>query len=84
TLFHVIDSTSKLSGLDADDLAKANYQFIVTMRGLDASASQELRTRKVYNHEHVLWGRRYADILSTDDAGLITLDYLKFHETTPE
>ena len=84
TLFHVIDSTSKLSGLDADDLAKANYQFIVTMRGLDASASQELRTRKVYNHEHVLWGRRYADILSTDDAGLTTLDYRKFHETTPD
>ena len=84
TLFHVIDSTSKLYGLDADDLAKANYQFIVTMRGLDAVASQELRTRKVYTYDQILWGRRYADILSTDDAGLTTLDYRKFHETTEE
>ena len=81
TLFHVIDSSSKLYGLDADDLAKDDYQFIVTMRGLDASASQELRTRKVYNHEQILWGHRYADILSTDEAGVTILDYRKFHET---
>jgi inward rectifier potassium channel len=84
TLFHVIDTTSQLFGLNADDLAKGDYQFIVTMRGMDATSSQELRTRKTYNHEQILWGRRYADILTTDEAGLTTLDYSKFHETTPE
>ncbi|HEY5364563.1 MAG TPA: ion channel [Aestuariivirga sp.] len=84
TLFHVIDSSSKLYGLTADELAKDDYQFIVTMRGMDATASQELRTRKSYTHDQVLWGRRYTDILTTDEAGLTTLDYSKFHETTPE
>ncbi len=84
TLFHVIDTSSMLHGLTADDLADGDYQFIVTMRGMDATASQELRTRKSYTHDQVLWGRRYADILTTDEAGLTTLDYSKFHETTPE
>lgn len=81
TLFHVIDSTSKLYGLDAEDLSKGDYQFIVTVRGLDAIAAQELRTRKSYNHAEILWGKRYADILSTDKSGLTTLDYRQFHET---
>lgn len=84
TLFHVIDTTSQLYGLNADDLATGDYQFIVTLRGLDATSSQELRTRKTYNHEQIRWGHRYADILSTDEAGLTTLDYSKFHETTAE
>ena len=81
TLFHVIDSTSKLFGLDANALASGDYQFIVTLRGLDATAAQELRTRKIYTHDKVLWGKRYVDILSNDVEGVTTLDYRKFHET---
>ena len=81
TLFHVIDKESKLHGLTADDLAKGDYQFIVTLRGMDGTASQELRARKLYMNDKILWGRRYQDILTTDEAGVTTLDYRKFHET---
>jgi inward rectifier potassium channel len=84
TLFHVIDTTSKLHGLSAEDYAKADFQFIVTLRGIDESSAQELHDRKLYSHEQVLWGRRYSDILTTDESGLVTLDYRQFNESVAE
>jgi len=84
TLFHVIDAHSKLHELGANDLAKGDYQFIVTVRGIDEASAQELRDRRLYSHDQVLWGQRYADILSTDELGMTTLDYRKFNETVSE
>ncbi len=82
TLFHVIDATSKLHGLNADDLKAGNYQFIVTLSGRDESSAQELHDRKLYDNNQILWNRRYADILNTDAEGMTTLDYRRFNETT--
>ena len=81
TLFHVIDAESRLFGLTAEDMAAGNYQFIVTLKGSDGTATQELRARKSYGYDDLLWGRRYADILTTDKEGVTTLDYRHFHDT---
>jgi inward rectifier potassium channel len=83
TLFHAINKQSILYGLSAADLAEKNYQFILTIKGVDDTSSQELRARKAYGHEQVLWGRHYVDILEVGENG-ITLDYRKFNETRPD
>jgi inward rectifier potassium channel len=83
TLFHEINKKSMLYGLSAEDLAAKNYQFILTIKGVDDTSSQELRARNVYGHEQLLWGRQYVDILIRDN-GALTLDYRKFHDTQPD
>jgi inward rectifier potassium channel len=81
TLFHKIDSKSLLFDLNATSFEKQNYQLIVTIKGVDATSSQEMRARQIYGHEQVLWGHQYQDILSLSENGETTLDYRKFHET---
>ncbi len=84
TLFHEINTSSMLFDLTPEDLAEKNYQFILTIKGVDDTSSQELRARKTYGHEEILWGQHYVDILQVAEDGALTLDYRKFHETRPD
>ena len=81
TLYHTIDSTSPLYQLDADDLKAANAALVVVVSGYDVVAAQTIHARMSYDHNHIRFGRRYADILETFDDGRIRIDYSKFHET---
>ncbi len=84
TLFHVIDSTSPLDGLNADDLEAAKVNLVVVVSGYDVVAAQTIHARMSYDHTHIRFGQRYADILETLGDGRIRIDYSKFHETLDE
>jgi inward rectifier potassium channel len=84
TLFHVIDSTSPLDGLNADDLKEAKVSLVVVVSGYDVVAAQTIHARKSYDHSDIRFGQRYADILETLDDGRIRIDYGKFHDTLDE
>ncbi len=81
TLFHEINDKSLLYGLTPKDLAAAEYFFILTIKGVDETSSQDLRARKSYTFEQILWDHRYADILTPGENGALTLDYRKFQKT---
>jgi inward rectifier potassium channel len=84
TLFHVIDSTSPLDGLNADDLEAAKVSLVVVVSGYDVVAAQTIHARMSYDHTHIRFGQRYADILDTLEDGRIRIDYSKFHDTLDE
>jgi inward rectifier potassium channel len=84
TLFHTIDKSSMLHNLTAKDLVRDNYQFIVSINGVDDTSSQELRARKSYVHEHLKWGHQFVDIIVVDADGTVSLDYRKFNTTHAE
>jgi inward rectifier potassium channel len=84
TLYHVIDSTSPLYGLDAEDLKAAQVSLVVVVSGYDIVAAQTVHARMSYNHTDIRFGQRYADILETFDDGRIRIDYGKFHDTSDE
>jgi inward rectifier potassium channel len=84
TLYHVIDSTSPLDGLNADDLKAANINLVLVVSGYDVVAAQTIHARMSYDHTSIRFGQRYADILQTLDDGRIRIDYGKFHETLDE
>ena len=84
TLFHVIDSTSPLDGLNADDLNEAKVSLVVVVSGYDVVAAQTIHARKSYDRGDIRFGQRYADILETLGDGRIRIDYSKFHETLDE
>lgn len=84
TLFHIIDETSELCGLTADDLAAAEAAFIVNVSGVDDNSAQPLYARRIYSYRDIRWNHRYQDITSHSAEGRLVIDYSLFHETTPD
>jgi inward rectifier potassium channel len=81
TLFHVLDETSPLYGMTADDLVAAKVSLLVVVSGYDIVAAQTVHARQSYEHPDILFGHRYADILDTSDEGRLRIDYGRFHDT---
>ena len=81
TLYHVVDETSPLYGLTAEDLAAANVSLAVVVSGYDVVAAQTVHARKTYDHSHIRFGHRYEDILDTAEDGRLRIDYGRFHDT---
>jgi inward rectifier potassium channel len=84
TLYHVIDSTSPLFGLDAEDLKAAQVSLVVVVSGYDIVAAQTVHARMSYDNTDIRFGQRYADILETFDDGRIRINYGRFHDTSDE
>jgi inward rectifier potassium channel len=84
TLFHVIDETSELYGLTAEDLHATEAAFALNVSGVDDNSAQQLYARRIYSCDAVLWNHRYQDITSLSAGGRLMLDYSLFHETIPE
>jgi inward rectifier potassium channel len=84
TLYHVLDESSELFNLDADDLKAAGAALVVVVSGYDVVAAQTIHARKSYDHADIRFGQRYADILENLADGRIRIDYGKFHDTVDE
>jgi inward rectifier potassium channel len=83
SLFHLIDEASPLNGSSREDLEAVEASFVVTLRGHDESLAQNVTARRTYRLEDVRWNHRYADILSLDELGKLTIDYGRFHHSRP-
>ena len=81
TLYHVIDEQSPFHGQTAGDLEASGATLVVVVTGYDVVAAQSVHGRKSYDHPEILFGHRYADILSEMDDGRLRIDYGKFHDT---
>jgi inward rectifier potassium channel len=81
TLFHIIDETSPLYGLTAEDLEANNIALVVVVSGYDVVAAQTVHARKTYEHPTIRIGHRYAEILNTTEDGRLRVDYGRFHDT---
>jgi inward rectifier potassium channel len=84
TLYHAIDETSPLYGIDREELAAADATLVLNVGGVDDSSAQRLSARKVYPQEDIRWQHRYVDIIGESPEGRLLIDYTKFHDVTPE
>jgi inward rectifier potassium channel len=84
TIFHVIDQTSPLFGLTADDLASTDAVVVLTVSGIDDNSANALRSRKGYSHDDIAWKHRYVDIMTVTADGRLFIDYAGFHDVTPD
>ena len=84
TIFHVIDQTSPLFGLSAEDLASTDAVLVLTVGGIDDNSAHALRARKGYSHNDIAWQHRYVDIMTVTADGRLFIDYAKFHDLTPD
>ena len=83
TLMHVIDETSPLARETADSLRQAGSAFVLTVSGTDENTGQVLMARAEYSNTDIFWNSSFQDMLEVDEAGILHLDYGKFHEVVP-
>ncbi len=81
TIVHVIDASSPLHGLNADDLADQHAEIIVVMGGVDDRFNQNVYARCSYTPDEIFFGRRFADVLSMRPDGRWVVDFGRFHDT---
>jgi len=81
TLFHVIDERSPLYRLTAEDMVTSDVGLIVVVTGFDVVAAQTVHARKVYEHDDILFGQRFVDVVQPSVDGRVRIDYGRFHDT---
>src|ERR1700743_864512 len=75
TLFHVIDERSPLYGLTTEDMATTDAGLIVVVTGFDVVAAQTVHARKTYEHDDILFGQRFVDVVQPNVDGRVRIDY---------
>jgi inward rectifier potassium channel len=83
TIFHAVTKDSPLYGATPESLAAAEVEFVVLVIGLDETSSQTLHAQRLYDHTHIVWGARHADLLSPLPDGRLLIDLTRFNEILP-
>ncbi|MCX4242767.1 ion channel [Paraliomyxa miuraensis] len=80
TVIHEIDEASPLHGRDEASYHADGLRFIVSMTGIDATFSQTVHARHIYDPDDVRFGARFVDIVDNTEDGRLRIDYQRFHE----
>ena len=84
TLIHQLTPASPLYDCTPESLRANDTIIIVSVTGFDEAFAQTVHVRHVYSAERIVWGKRFADVLSMGDDGLRRIDYSRFHDVVPE
>ncbi len=83
TVMHPIGPDSPLHGATAESLLTEDAELLISVTGLEETTSQTVHARHSYLPDEILFGRRFADIFTTDPDGTRVIDYARFHDTVP-
>ncbi len=86
TVFHRLTPDSPLFGATPESLAVTEAELAILITGLDETSSQTLHAQTRYDHDQLVWGVRYADVLSELPDGRLRVDLSQFQvleETAP-
>jgi len=82
TVMHPITEGSPLYGENRESLLGQNGEIVISIMGLDETASQTVFARHSYLADEIMWNRRFVDILTRNEEGWRTIvDYRVFHDT---
>ena len=74
TLMHVINEQSPLWGLTPADLAKREVRLFVSVEARDDALGAQVQDLGFFTHEQILFGKRYGEAVSVDEAGRTVAD----------
>ena len=85
TLYHIIDQTSPLHGMSADDLRHVEAEIIVSLAGIDETFAQPVHARHSYIADEIACNMRFVDVLHRRSSdGVLEVRYDRFHDIAPE
>jgi inward rectifier potassium channel len=80
---HTIDEESPLYGRTPESAAAEEIEIQILAVGLDDTSMQTVHAGHRYFTHQIVWGRRFADIVSESPEGDVVLDLRKFQLTEP-
>ena len=83
TAYHPLTEDSPLFGATPESIQRDRVGLVVTLIGLDETISQTVHARHSYDHDQIVFGGRFVDVLSENADGSRTLDLGKFHDFVP-
>jgi inward rectifier potassium channel len=86
TVFHRLTKDSPLFGATPESLAQMEAEVSILVTGLDETSSQTIHAQGKYEHKQLVWGARYADLLTELPDGRLQVDLTQFQvvvETAP-
>jgi inward rectifier potassium channel len=84
TLMHVIDETSPLYGLDQESYTARDIRLFVSFEARDPTLATTVHDMHIYAPAHVLYGMRYADIITNDEFNQPTADLTRISDVEPD
>lgn len=79
-VMHQIDEDSPLFGETRESLLQKKAEVVVVVKGIDETFVSTIHARGSYTPDEIVWGRRLADIFTTDEDGRLMIDFRLFHE----
>jgi inward rectifier potassium channel len=83
TLRHVIDADSPLYGLTAEQLVKMDAELVISITGTDATLAAPVHAVHAYEPADLLWGFRFADVMTLDARGRTRIELARLHDVFP-
>ncbi len=84
TLMHTIDESSPLHGYDADRLASEDARLFLSIDARDQSLGAQIQDVQSYGPADFLFGQRFADTITQDEAGHTTVDLTRLDVIEPD
>jgi inward rectifier potassium channel len=81
TVMHPIDEASPLHGVTPTAFQEDESEILVTVVGTDGTSLQPVHGQRRYGAADILWGSRFADVLTELPDGNIQLDVRNFHHS---
>lgn len=79
SVMHIIDESSPLYGIEGTDLNNSNLRVVISLTGIDDWSSQNIHASHIYYMDDIVIGKQFADILTNNKDGSITMDYDQFN-----
>jgi inward rectifier potassium channel len=82
TIVHPIEEGSPLWGKTAADLAAAQAELIVLIKGFDETFSQTVHSRYSYRYDEIVWGAKFLPAFRVEESGdlLLEVDKIGHHK----
>ncbi|XP_069803834.1 ATP-sensitive inward rectifier potassium channel 1 [Dendropsophus ebraccatus] len=81
TIYHIIDKNSPFFEMSAETVVQHDFELVVFLDGTVEATSATCQVRTSYIPEEVLWGFRFAPIVSKTKEGKYRVDFSNFNKT---
>ncbi|KAI6073146.1 ATP-sensitive inward rectifier potassium channel 1 [Aix galericulata] len=81
TIYHIIDKNSPFFHTAAETILQQDFELVVFLDGTVEATSATCQVRTSYIPEEVLWGYRFAPIVSKTKEGKYRVDFQNFSKT---
>ena len=80
TIVHPIDEKSPLYNMSAEDLARADVEFVLGITAIDQDLSRTVHARTSYIYNEIVVGKKFVNILEHAENGSVVVDPHRIHE----